>query len=118
MPHTPSAEKRLRQSEKRRRRNRVVAKKIKDVRKDLIGTEKVISVAKVVVATKVGTDEATAAKAKMDAAMKETGDKAKAVQTLLDRAADKGYIHKNKAARLKSRMVKRLRTLDKPVAAK
>ncbi len=28
---------------------------------------------------------------------------------MLDRAATKSYIHKNKAARLKSRLVKRLR---------
>jgi ribosomal protein S20 len=28
---------------------------------------------------------------------------------MVDRAADKGYIHPNKAARIKSRLVKRLR---------
>ena len=35
MPHTPSAEKRLRQNDKRRRRNRVVAKAIREKRKTL-----------------------------------------------------------------------------------
>ena len=34
---------------------------------------------------------------------------AKRTQAMLDRAADKGYIHPNKAARLKSRLVKRIR---------
>jgi len=33
----------------------------------------------------------------------------KTTQAMLDRAAEKGYIHKNKAARLKSRLVKRIR---------
>ena len=37
----------------------------------------------------------------------------RATQALLDRAATKGYIHKNKAARLKSRLVKRARALAK-----
>jgi small subunit ribosomal protein S20 len=31
----------------------------------------------------------------------------------LDRAAAKGYIHKNKAARLKSRLAKKLKALGK-----
>ena len=35
MPHTPSAAKRLRKSEKRRRHNRVVAKGLKGKRKEL-----------------------------------------------------------------------------------
>jgi len=36
---------------------------------------------------------------------------------MLDRAATKGYIHPNKAARLKSRLVKRLRAAaNKPAA--
>ena len=39
------------------------------------------------------------------------------VQATLDRAADKGYIHPNKAARLKSRLVKKLRAAaNKPAA--
>jgi len=88
MPHTPSASKRLRKSEARRRRNRVAAKKIKTQRK--------------------AADGALEAK---DAAKSAT--EFKTTQAVLDRAADKGYIHKNKAARLKSRLVKRLRAAAK-----
>ena len=84
MPHTPSAWKRLRKSEKRRRQNRTAAKKIKTQRK-----------------------EAEAALLAGDAAKIQT--EVKVTQTILDRAADKGYIHANKAARLKSRLVKRVR---------
>ena len=94
MPHTPSAAKRLRKNEKRRRQNRAAAKKIKAVRKSL------------------------------DTAMK-AGDAAKTqgefqtTQAALDRAGSKGYIHPNKAARLKSRLVKKLRAAAKaPAAAK
>jgi small subunit ribosomal protein S20 len=84
MPHTPSAAKRLRKSEKRRVRNRIAAKKIKAQRK-----------------------AADAALKAGDAA--KTATELKTTQAMLDRAADKGYIHPNKAARLKSRLVKRLR---------
>lgn len=84
MPHTPSAEKRLRKSEKRRRQNRTAAKKIKTQRK-----------------------AAVEAIATGDAAKITT--EAKNTQAILDRSAAKGYIHPNKAARLKSRLVKRLR---------
>jgi small subunit ribosomal protein S20 len=84
MPHTESAWKRLRQADKRRRRNRVVAKSIKEKRKELT------------VALK-GTDEAVKTA------------QTKVVQQALDRAATKGYIHKNKAARLKSRVAKKLK---------
>ena len=38
-----------------------------------------------------------------------TATEFKTTQAMLDRAADKGYIHPNKAARLKSRLVKRMR---------
>ncbi|QJW93507.1 30S ribosomal protein S20 [Frigoriglobus tundricola] len=93
MPHTPSAAKRLRKSEKRRRQNRAVAKKIKGQRKEI--------------ATAItGTDAA------------KTTTEFKATQAMLDRAATKGYIHPNKAARLKSRLVKRLREAAKAPAAK
>jgi small subunit ribosomal protein S20 len=92
MPHTPSAWKRLRKAEKRRRQNRVAAKKIKLQRRavaEAIG----------------GTDAAKAA------------TELKNTQTLLDRAASKGYIHPNKAARLKSRLVKHARAAaNKPAA--
>jgi len=94
MPHTPSAAKRLRKSEKRRKQNRTSAKKIKIQRKE--GD----------VAIKSG-----------DAAKSAT--EFKTTQAMLDRAATKGYIHPNKAARLKSRLVKRLRAAaNKPAAAK
>jgi small subunit ribosomal protein S20 len=89
MPHTPSASKRLRKSEKRRKQNRTAAKKIKIQRKTAD------------VALKSGDAAKSAAEFK-------------ATQTLLDRTASKGYIHPNKAARIKSRLVKRLR---KAVAA-
>jgi small subunit ribosomal protein S20 len=87
MPHTKSAEKRLRQSEKRRKQNRLVAKGIKAKRR-------------AVAESLSGTD---AAKTVADA---------KAVQQVLDRAATKGYIHKNKAARLKSRLAKKLKAVQ------
>ena len=84
MPHSRSAKKNLRKSEKRRVRNRIAAKKIKLQRKAAD------------VAVKAG-----------DAA--KTATEFKTTQAMLDRAAGKGYIHPNKAARLKSRLVKRLR---------
>lgn len=84
MPHTPSAWKRLRKNEKRKKQNRLVAKSIKVKRKA------------VTLALKDG-----------DAA--KTMDATKATQATLDRAASRGYIHKNKAARLKSRLSKRIK---------
>jgi small subunit ribosomal protein S20 len=92
MPHTKSAAKRQRQSEKRKKRNRLVAKAIKVKRK---------AVAEVLTAG----DPAKAT------------DAVKAAQQTFDRAAAKGYIHPNKAARLKSRIAKRLKTAAaKPTA--
>lgn len=44
-----------------------------------------------------------------------TADAAKLATKKLDQAASKGYIHRNKAARLKSRMAKRV---NKAAAAK
>ncbi|MBA4064506.1 MAG: 30S ribosomal protein S20 [Isosphaera sp.] len=84
MPHTASAGKRLRKSEKRRRQNRTAAKKIKLQRR---AAAEAIQ----------GGDAAAVATA------------FKATQAVLDRAGAKGYIHPNKAARLKSRLVKRMR---------
>jgi small subunit ribosomal protein S20 len=92
MPHTPSAWKRLRKAEKRRRQNRAAAKKIKEQRKE---------VAKAI----TGTDAGAAA------------TQVKKTQEMLDRAATKGYIHPNKAARLKSRLVKRTRAAANKSAA-
>ncbi|HEX4609196.1 MAG TPA: 30S ribosomal protein S20 [Urbifossiella sp.] len=89
MPHTASAWKRLRKTEKRRKQNRIAAKKLRVSRKAAV----------------------TALTAGDPAALATT---LSATQAVLDRAADKGYIHKNKAARLKSRLAKKA----KAVAAK
>jgi small subunit ribosomal protein S20 len=84
--HSLSAKKRIRQNEKRRARNRA--------RKDLLKTE-----VKAFTATLTG------------------GDFAKAEQQLrkvvqrLDRTASKNTIHKNTAARKRSRLTKRLNAL-------
>lgn len=88
MPHTASAEKRLRKSEKRRRANRTTIKGVK--------TE----------TRAVATALAAGDKAKVVEAMKGAASK-------LDKAAARGVIHKNKAARLKSRMTKKLAGLSK-----
>lgn len=88
MPHTASAWKRLRKSEKRRKHNRTIAKSIK---------QKCRTLAEALVSK----DPAKSA------------ESAKAVVQSLDRAATKGYIHKNKAARLKSRMAKKVAALSK-----
>jgi small subunit ribosomal protein S20 len=84
MPHTKSAAKRLRQTEKRRKRNRTwvkaVKKQTRTVGESIAGGD----------LSKAGTDLVAA-------------------QKKLDQAAAKGIIHKNKAARLKSKLVKRLR---------
>lgn len=88
MPHTASAEKRLRKSEKRRRANRTTIKGVK--------TE----------TRAVATALAAGDKPKVVEAMKGAASK-------LDKAAARGVIHKNKAARLKSRMAKKLAGLSK-----
>ena len=88
MPHTASAEKRLRKSETRRKHNRTISKAIKLKRREL--------------------SEALTSK---DAEKSQAS--AKVVVQSLDRAAGKGYIHKNKAARLKSRLAKKLKALPK-----
>jgi small subunit ribosomal protein S20 len=86
MPHTQSAWKRNRKAEKRRKHNKEILKGIKRKRKAVAESLKSGD------ATKIAADT-------------------KAVQQVLDRAADKGYIHKNKAARLKSRLAKRAKAL-------
>ena len=83
MAHSLSARKRIRQNVKRRARNRWRKGRVKDVLKDF--------------------EAAIAA-----------GDKAKAAEAIntvyktLDQVAAKGTIHKNAAARKKSRLAKRL----------
>ena len=91
MPHTASAWKRLRKSETRRKANRTTIKGVK--------TE-----TKAVAAAIVAADPAKVAEAMQAAASK------------LDKAAARGVIHKNKAARLKSRMAKKLAGLNKKAA--
>lgn len=89
MPHTPSAAKRLRKTEKRRRQNRVAAKKIKMARRGAVDALKAGEPAKI-------------------------GEEFKTAQAVLDRAATKGYIHPNKAARLKSRLAKKVKAAATP----
>ena len=83
--HTKSAKKRHAQSLRRRARNR-------SVKAELRGELKQFRTA--------------AAAGKSDEAVKEAG----VAQAKLDRAANRGIIHKNKAARLKSRMSKLLKS--------
>jgi small subunit ribosomal protein S20 len=82
MPHTKSAAKRLRQNEKRRRRNRTWIKLVKKQTRAVMETL---------------TADAAKAGAELVAAAKK-----------LDKAAAKGVIHRNKAARLKSRLARKL----------
>ena len=96
MPHTKSARKRLRQTDKRRKRNRLAMKAVKKETREVNDALAV-------------TDAAKAA-AELPSAAKQ-----------LDKAAARGVIHKNKAARLKSRMAKKVNALQasgaKPKAA-
>lgn len=92
MPHTKSAAKRLRQNEKRRQRNRTTIKGVKRQ------TKAVADALTAGDATKAGTELVTATKK-------------------LDKAAARGVIHKNKAARLKSKLARKLNTA-KAAAAK
>jgi small subunit ribosomal protein S20 len=85
MPNIPSAIKRMRQEEKRRAHNRSV--------KSAVKTQ--ISKARIAIASPAISAES--AEVAVRAAVSE-----------LDRAAKKGVIHKNNAARRKSRLMKQL----------
>ena len=85
MPNTKSAKKRLRQSLERRARNRAVKSSLKT------------HIKKVLTAVDEGADAAP------------TGDEFRTAAKKLDQAAAKGVIHRNKAARLKSRLSARLK---------
>ena len=85
MPNNASAEKRMRQEIKRRAHNRSI--------KSLVKTQ-ITKARTAITTTSVTTDDAQEAVRK---AMSE-----------LDRAAKKGVIHKNNAARRKSRLMKQL----------
>jgi small subunit ribosomal protein S20 len=83
MPHTKSAEKALRQTEKRRVHNKAVKKVIKT------------QIKKFTAAVDEGTPEQKVAEFKLAAKR-------------LDKAAAKGIIHKNAAARKKSQLARKL----------
>ena len=76
MPQHKSAEKRVRQSATRRARNRYHKVRVRTMIKDLEATEN----------------------------PQEAGEKLRAVKAYIDRMSTKGLVHKNTAARLKSRL--------------
>ncbi len=86
MANSPQAKKRARQAEKRRTHNASL--------RSLVRT----NIKKVIAA--IGTGDAQQAKAAYDSAV-----------PVIDRMADKGIIHKNKAARHKSRLNAQIREL-------
>jgi small subunit ribosomal protein S20 len=83
MPHTRSAKKRLRQNIKRRLRNRAVLRALKEQLKRV---------------------KAAADAGNLDALRTEC----RAAIKKVDKAADKGYIHRNAAARKKSQIARLL----------
>lgn len=85
MPNNASAEKRMRQEQKRRLHNRSI--------KSVVKTQ-------ITKARQAISDEDADAEAAVRAAVSE-----------LDRAAKKGVIHRNNAARRKSRLMKRLNSI-------
>lgn len=89
MPNTKSAEKRVRVAERRRQRNRVFRSASR---------------------TYIRKAERLITQGDAEAAAQAVGD---AISTL-DRAAIKGIIHKNNAARRKSRLMKKFNALVRP----
>ena len=87
MANSPQAEKRVRQATKRRRHNASQRSLVRTVIKSVI--------------TAVDAGEAEKARAAYTAAV-----------PIIDRMADKGIIHKNKAARHKSRLNSRIRGMS------
>lgn len=84
MPTIKSAKKRLRQSEKRRERNKSVKSRIRTQTKKLLSTE--------------SPDEAE--------------ELLQELYALLDKAAGKGVIHENKAAREKSKLARHVEEIS------
>lgn len=84
MPTTKSAEKRLRQSEKRRQRNKALKSRIRTRTRQLSQTD----------------------------SREEAEEQLSELYALLDRAAGKGVIHPNKAAREKSRLARHVEELS------
>lgn len=87
MANTASAQKRIRSNERKRVRNKITRTRAR-------------SAVKAAVDTVIGTDAAAARKETLVAISE------------LDRAAEKGVIHKNNAARRKSRLMKKLAALE------
>ncbi len=85
MPNNAAAEKRMRQERKRRLHNRMV--------KSIVKTE------------------VTKARQAIDTGVEDAGEAVRAAVSELDRAAKKGVIHRNNAARRKSRLMKQLNTM-------
>jgi small subunit ribosomal protein S20 len=85
MPNNAAAEKRMRQERKRRLRNRMV--------KSIVKTE------------------ITKARQAIDTGSESAEEAVRAAVSELDRAAKKGVIHRNNAARRKSRLMKQLNTM-------
>ena len=85
MPNNAAAEKRMRQERKRRLHNRMV--------KSIVKTE------------------ITKARQAIDTGSESTEEAVRAAVSELDRAAKKGVIHRNNAARRKSRLMKQLNTM-------
>lgn len=83
MANTASAQKEIRKNARRRTRNRLVKAKTRTVVKNAVGA--------------------------IDDGEKTAADLVRQAQVELDSAATKGIIHKNTAARKKSRLVKHLR---------
>ena len=84
MPHHKSAKKRLRQDEKRRERNKAVKSALKTASKSV---------------TKAATSE-------------EAAKHLSSAESVIDRAAKKHVIHWRNAARKKSRLAKRVKSLS------
>ncbi|MGL4565967.1 MAG: 30S ribosomal protein S20 [Halioglobus sp.] len=86
MANTPQAKKRARQAEKRRHHNASLRSMVRTMIKKVNAA--------------ISTGDATAARAAYDSAV-----------PVIDRMADKGIIHKNKAARHKSRLNTQVKAL-------
>jgi small subunit ribosomal protein S20 len=85
MPNNAAAEKRMRQERKRRLHNRIVKSVVKT--------------------------EITKARQAIDTGSESAEEAVRAAVSELDRAAKKGVIHRNNAARRKSRLMKQLNTM-------
>jgi small subunit ribosomal protein S20 len=85
MPNNAAAEKRMRQERKRRLHNRMV--------KSIVKTE------------------VTKARQAIDTGVEDAEEAVRAALSELDRAAKKGVIHRNNAARRKSRLMKQLNAM-------